>query len=90
MTNKAASFPVKQICATAWRRIAWAASTPAPNAIPPSVGQNVAATEDGCTIRFRQRLDTLSDFHFETLISNSFLDILLCKTVAEHLFYFIY
>lgn len=47
--------PVAETYATAWMRIAWAASTPVPIAAPASVASSVAATGSGCTSRWKWR-----------------------------------
>lgn len=50
MTKAAGSPATMLTCAIAWRRTAWAASTPAPSVTPTSVALNAAATAAGCTM----------------------------------------
>lgn len=56
MTNMAGCFVITLICVIAWKRTAWVASIPAPNAIQANVDQNVAATGNGFMIQLKLKL----------------------------------
>lgn len=55
MTARACCCTVGWTCVTAWMKIAWAVSTPAPSVAPTSAARNVAVTASGSMSRSRSR-----------------------------------